>query len=294
MEIGKLLTGVSYQDYHDFGLKNNALRSGHLPHLKRSPAHFKNYLENPPEETEALRQGKLIHSAFENPEKFLDSYMVEPEFTGKTLDGKESKNSKEAKQKRAEWRENVGKDKIILTSDEAVMITGILEAVAKHRITKNLLKDCVCEVSGFVKDPETGVMLQFRPDRIHKMGYVIDLKSTRDASIDYFTKEIFSHYGRFYILNAAHYVHCAKLMGISKANAYTFVAIEKTKPYALNVFALDENQIEVGERWRKKLTKLYADCLDKNTWPGYEERVINPAIPPWVDVPLDDDFYGDD
>jgi hypothetical protein len=76
-----------------------------LKELKQSPAHLKHSLNNPKEETEALRQGKLIHFAFENPQQFLETYIVEPIFQGKTQKGEltTSPNCKEVKEKKAEW-----------------------------------------------------------------------------------------------------------------------------------------------------------------------------------------------
>ncbi len=293
-DIGKLIHEVPYQAYHDFGISLNALRSGHLSHLKKSPAHLQQNLKNPQEETEALRLGKLIHSAFENPEKFRDNCILEPEFIGKTLDGKDSKNSKEAKAKKAEWYTSLKPDAIVLTSEEVEMITGMLTAASDHKITRNLLKDGVREVSGWVRDPETGIILQFRPDFIQKIGYPVDLKSAKDASKEGFGKEIFSEFGRFYILQAAHYSHCAKLLGLQKSDSFTFVAIEKKPPYGLNVFALGEAQLDVGERWRRKLTLQYADCMASGKWPCYEETVISPQIPAYVSIPYDEEFYSEE
>jgi len=137
-------------------------------------------------------------------------------------------------------------------------------------------------------------MLQFRPDRIHELGYIIDLKSTRDASIEYFTGQIFSDRGPFYILQAAHYAYCGKLLGLSKSDSFTFVAVEKEPPYGINVFALGEGELDFGERWRRKLTRKYADCLASDKWPCYEESVISPQIPAYLTAPMDDDFYGEE
>ncbi len=295
-EIGKLIHGVTYQEYHDFGISLNALRSSHLGKLKKSAAHLKHSMDNPSPDTEAFRQGRLIHSAFENPEKFLDCYTIEPVFEGRTQKGEitTSANCKEVKEKRAEWYSNLKPGTLIITDEDATMITGMINAVQNHRIAKAMLSKGVSEVSGWVKDPATGLTLQFRPDRIHDLGYNIDLKSTRDASKEKFTREIFSEFGLFYVLQAAHYSHCAKLMGLAKHDAFTFIAVEKTAPYGVNVFVLSEAQIDVGERWRKVLTHKYAECLTSNKWPAYDEMAINPEIPGYVSVPMEEGFYEEE
>jgi hypothetical protein len=295
-EIGKLIHGVTYQEYHDFGVSINALRSSHLGKIKKSPAHLQDSIINPQEETEALRQGKLIHSAFENPEKFLDNYTIEPVFEGRTQKGEltTSANCKEVKDKKANWLAGLKAGTLVISDDDATMITGMINAVQNHRIAKALLSKGVSEVSGWVKCPETGLILQFRPDRIHDFGYFIDLKSTKDASEASFTKEIFSEFGWFYVLQAAHYSYCAKLMGLTKNDSFTFIPIEKKRPYGVNVFALSEAHIDVGERWRKNLTRKYAECLASGKWPAYEEKAINPQIPGYVSAPMDEGFYDEE
>lgn len=290
--IGELIHELSYDDYHNFGLKLKALRSSFLKPLKKSPAHLRYSLDTPREETEALRQGKLIHLAFENPEKFMDSYKIEPVFEGYTKDGKLTTSllCTEVKEKRAQWMfENQGN--LIISNQDATMITGMIKSLLNHKLAKNLLKNGIRETSGFVKDPETGVMLQFRPDFIHESGYVVDYKSTRDASEQAFTPQIFSDHGYQYILNCAHYAYCGKLLGLQRSDCFTIIAIEKTPPYALNIFALGEAHLDVGERWRKKLTQIYAECLSSNKWPSYDEKAIDVSIPQYVSIPFDDEFY---
>lgn len=293
--IGELIHELPYDDYHNFGLQIKALRSSFLKPLKQSPAHLKYALDNPKEETEALRQGKLIHAAFENPEKFMDTYVIEPIFSGYTQKGEltTSLNCKEVKSKRDEWYSNLEKNALVLSSQDATMITGMINSVKNHRLVKNLLKNGIKEVSGFVNDPDTGLVLQFRPDFIHESGYIIDIKSTRDASKEYFTKQIFSDFGFQYVLQAAHYSYCAKLIGLQRPDCFTFVAVEKSPPYGINVFPLNEAHLEIGERWRKKLTESYAQCLLKNEWPSYDPKAIDLEIPQYLDYPpLEEEFYG--
>jgi len=293
LPIGELIHELPYEEYHNFGLELKSLRSSYLNILKRSPAHLRYALDNPREETEALRQGKLIHSAFENPEKFMESYVIEPVFSGYTMKGEltTSLNCKEVKMKRDEWYSGLKKDALVLSNNDASMIIGMVNAVNKHPLVKNLLKNGIKEVSGFVQDLETGIHLQFRPDFIHESGYIIDLKSTRDASKEYFIKQIFSDFGFQYILQAAHYAYCAKLMGLKRSDCFTFVAVEKTPPYGINVFPLNEAHLEIGERWRQKLTLSYAECLQKNQWPCYDNRAIDVEIPQYADYPPIEDMY---
>ncbi len=277
--LGQLAHNVTYLDY----AATEGLRSGWLQELRRSPAHLKASIDSPREATPALILGQKIHSALENMERFFDCAVVEPVFIGKTKDGKDSAQSAEAKAKRAAWRADRGPNDIVLTQEELDMIKGIISSIQDHRLCRNLLSKGIKETSLWVKDPETGLTLKCRPDFIHEAGFLVDYKSTRDASRRSFQSDIFSEFKSFYILNAAHYVHCLKLAGVGRRDEATLIALEKEPPYALNVFPLDAGQLDHGERWRASLTRKYAECLATNTWPRYSDEYPENAVP--VEIP---------
>ncbi len=287
--VGQLIHGMPYQEYHDLGIKHNCLRASMLKTLRQSPAHMKaSLLDN--KETEALRFGKLFHAALENQERFREIIVVEPEFWGPTQDGRPSQQSKAAKEKRAAWRHALPKGAVVATADDIGQLASMLNVINQHSRAKNIIKDGVRETSGWVKDPETGVILQFRPDLITTHGFMVDYKTTRNAHEDFFYWEIFgeSVTKPFYILAAAHYVHCAKLMGLKRSDNFVLFAIEKEAPYGLKIFPLDQGCLDVGERWRRKLTKLYAKCLETNVWPSYDEKTVA-VVPPQHATVVEDD-----
>lgn len=280
--LGQLTHGVTYQQYADA----EGLRSGWLQEIRRSPAHLQEAIKNPKEPTPALILGQKIHHALENPEKFLDLAVCAPKFTGLTKDGRESSQSAEARKAKESWYADVElSGKIALTTDDYATITGILKAVREHRLTRNLLAKGYRETSIRVKDPETGQVLKCRPDFIHEEGFLVDHKSARDASRLAFGSEIFSEFKQFYILNAAHYVHCLKLAGIGRKDEATLIALEKEPPYALNVFPLDAGHLDLGERWRASLTRKYAECVSSGIWPAYDEKAVCLEIPQYSRYP---------
>lgn len=283
-ETGKLIQGLTYQEYHDAP----GLRSGVVSDMRRSPAHAKAKMDFPKESTEALEFGKLFHLAIENGEKFKDMMILKPEFTGKTLQGKESNRSKEAQEKAVEWFSNIKPGQICVSRKDQITLTGMLNSISAHSKAKHLLRDSIRESSGWVRDPVTGLLLKFRPDNISVQEYVVDFKSTMDASKEAFFWDVFGTRGRnprFYILNAAHYSYCGKLMGLRRHDTFVFIAVEKEPPYGLNVFAIDRGQLDIGEQWRARLTQQYAECASTMTWPCYPELVQsfdtpeNPALP---------------
>lgn len=285
-EPNKLHQGLSYESY----AAEPGLRASDLKHLRKSPAHWRAYQNAPKETTDALEFGKLFHSAIERPEEFLATYVVEPVFEGRTKKGEltTSLACTEVKQARAKWYSDLKPNALVVRSSWKDELLGMLDSVNKHRLLKNLLKNGVRETSLWVEDPETGVTLKCRPDFISEKGYMVDIKTTRDASAAFFRNQVFSTKydgDPFYILQAAHYSHCARLSKVCRGDMFVFVAIEKEPPYAVMVYTLDEGQMGPGEQWRAHLTKLYAECDASGKWPGYPEEAVSMLAPEWVELP---------
>lgn len=281
--MSTLLEGVPYEEYD----KIVGLRASGLKHLKRSPAHYIADKENPREPSDEMNFGKLFHSAMENPEKFLDLMVVEPLFTGFTKDGKESAQSGEAKQKKKEWYAALSKEAIVIPAKNHSQLVGMVHAVRKHKIVGNMIKDGVRETTVVVTDPATGQPLKCRPDVIAVKGYLIDYKTTRDASPSFFLNQIFSDRGTspFYVLGAAHYTHCARIAQVARGESFVFVAIEKTPPFGIMVYPLDRGQLEVGESHRAPLTRRFANCVQSGEWPSYDQKAFPTEIPEYVKWP---------
>lgn len=279
-ELNKL-HGVTYEEYDSW----TAVRSGWLKPLMRSPAHLRAHLENPKGTTEAMEEGKLIHSLLENGNRFLERMVVEPEFMGYTLDGKPSTRSKDAREKRTEWRGQQHQDAIIVTGEQATMLTGIAKRLSEHKLASSIVKDGVREAGLCVQDPETGLYLKCKPDLITSRGHVVDYKSTRDANAHSFTRDIFDYKGYFYVLQAAFYNHCLRVAGIAKSDTVILIAVEKEPPYGINVFPLDVGCLGPGEQWRQELLGIYKKCIERDEWPCYPPNAV-PVVPPeWVKLP---------
>jgi hypothetical protein len=217
----------------------------------------------------------------------MELHVVEPVFQGLTKDGKMSTRSKAAQEAREAWLQKIPKDAIVLTQTDADRIYSIWNTLKEKKLISNILKDGVKEQSVWTKDPETGVHLACRPDFISSRGHVIDIKTTRNASPDFFLSQVFSNrgYSQFYILQSSHYTHVLKTAGISDGKSFLFIAMASAPPYEMRVYPLDEGALDAGDSWRKKLTRLYADCLETDTWPGYDDTAHPTTLPSWFNDP---------
>lgn len=267
-ELGKLHQGLTYEEYD----AQEGLRASTLKLMMRSPAHYK-FQEK--KESKAFDFGKVVHGFLEEGFAFANKFAVEPVFQGYTKKGEltTSLNCKEVKEKRDEWYSKLN-GVTVVSQEDYDNIVGVLNAVGNHSKLKEFLRDGMREATGWVKDPVTGLTLKFRPDFISREGYIIDFKTTIDASKDYFERQILSR-GRgsqFYILQAAHYAYCAKLLGLGKSNFFMWIALEKSKPFGIGIYTAEELEMEYGHLYRHRLTAQYAECLAKNEWPCYSEN----------------------
>jgi hypothetical protein len=282
-ELGKLNQGVNYETYAG----TLGLRASDLKQLKRSPAHYVTANQREQEDKEHFEFGKVFHAMVENGESFLDNYVVEPVFTGKTLDGRDSTRSRAAKDARDAWYLDLKTGSVVVKERWVEPLVGMCRAIKAHRLVGNLVKEGVRETSLWVTDPETGVTLKCRPDFISSAGFLVDFKSTRNAHPDEFYWDIFGVRGYFYSMQLAHYNHCLRAAGISRGESATIVAVEKEAPYGVMVYPLDVGNLGPGEQWRAHLTRLYAECLRTNQWPGYPEQAQALDTPENIKLPPD-------
>jgi hypothetical protein len=274
-ELGKLHQGLAYEDYDS----QAGVRASHLKHLKRSPAHLQAAIAEPRAPTDALEFGKLFHYAVENGERFLDTYVVEPGVDKRTKVGREVMD---------QFYEDVEEGQIIVKAKWAKPLLGMLQSIMGHRIAYGMLKGCVRETSCWVRDPDTGLVLKFRPDILTSSGRIVDLKTTRNAGPSFFMNQIFSDRYEddpFYVLSAAHYTHGGKLSGICNHQSMIYIAIEKEAPYGVMIYPLSEGEIDPGEQWRHWLMRKYAKCQTEGKWPGYDERAYPVVVPQWMSEP---------
>jgi hypothetical protein len=267
------------QEYH---ADVTAIGSGRLKVILKSPATFHAMFgERKAEEpSEAMKFGTLVHRAILEPDKLWNSFVVEPAFTGFTKDGKESANSADAKLKRQAWRNSLPEGTTIVTQDDYDRLRGMMEALLRNRDAFNILKNGKTEISGYYRDPETGIKCRIRPDFLQfNLNALVDLKTTRDCSLNEFSKIIWNYRYDFQLA-----MYCEGIRQITgKAPDYpAIIAIEKTPPYEVAVYLADEAMLERGALDYRKALRLLKQCLDKNEWPGYQTSVQSISLPQWA------------
>ena len=244
----------------------DAVGKSDLDKIARSPLHWK-YAER--EETAAMRIGSAVHCAVLEPARFAVDYAVAPEGDKRTKAGKE--------QWAAFEEENAGKT--VLTFDDGVLCAHIAESVQSHPRAKALLQSGQPEASLLWSDSEFNVRCRARVDWLREDGMLIDLKTTQDASSAAFAKSCANF--RYHV-QAAWYLDAYQAATGDLPGGFIFIAVEKTPPYAVALYELDGEAIDLGRFLARRDLARYANAREFDLWPGYSDTIQPLSLPKWA------------
>lgn len=242
-----------------------------LPPL--TPLHYAAHMagETKREPSKSMVLGTMAHVAVLEPTKLDTAFVQKPE--GKDGDFR----TKEGK----EWKASVGTTPI-LDQDEARAVRGIRDSIAAHSAARELLAECDTEVAMFAEH-RTGLWIKGRVDALKAPTdletIIVDVKTT-SAGADYGT---FSRQAAQlnYHVSAAWYCHLCGLNGLPPARFY-WVVVETSAPYAVAVYEIAPDALDLGASMMSDALSLIADCEDRGEWPGYAPEVQSLNLPPWA------------
>lgn len=249
-----------------------------------SPKHFWQKHINPerkPEErTEALILGDAIHKAILEPD-LMESHFVEipedaPKRPTKTqLNAK--KPSLESQGSITYWAdfqaEHAGKT--ILKPADMEVVIGCRDSVHTNPAVRGFFTGGLAEQSYFAIDKETGGLMKCRVDYdlIEQQAMMVDIKSTEDASERGFGRSATKY--RYDVQGAWYPDVVASAYDVDAVQNFVFVAIEKTPPYAIGVYYLEDEERREGLRLARRDFRRILECSAANHWPDFAE-----AAPP--------------
>lgn len=239
--------------------------------VHRSPLHYKSWLDGAEEElTPALAFGAAFHCALLEPDVFDREYASAPDFG----DCRKPDNRKA----RDAWREKNASRKRLSESDDDA-ITRMVEAVQGHPLAGRMMRDGEPELTVRWTDADTGLQCKSRADYyVRSLGMIVDIKSTCDASYQAFRRDIVNY--RYHVQDGLY------RDGFAAAGApvkhFVFVAVEKTPPYAIGVYTLDDAGVAIGYAAAHQDIATLAKCIKSNEWPGYPVSIRTIDLPPWA------------
>lgn len=263
MKLEGLISGMPNDVYHN--VPDSISKSG-LDLINRSPAHY--FYAQKKEPTRAMQLGTALHTAILEPDVFSRHYVLLRE-----VSDRRSSIYKEAVKTH-------GADNV-LTGPEADLVAGMQESVYANDKARRLIQGCEHkEISVFATCPATGLNIRCRFDGLSIEGnYAIDLKTTRDARPDEFSKSIYNY--RYHVQDAFYrYVYsCATGKRLDR---FEFIVVESEIPHATMIYHLDDISLSIGRHETRANLSTAAGCTESGVWPAYPNSDEIISIPEWA------------
>ena len=286
----------------------DARSQSELKELLQSPAHYRSRYGPDAEAffpTPAMQIGTAIHHRVLEPETFGKHYVSKSDTNGdhtipelKEL-AKEQDIDIKGLSRKADLMAVVFPDgapterRKVFSEKDWLIVHGAADALRAHDVTGSWFNPGFPsyrkfnEVSLYAKD-HLGIIRKARVDRIHidlEAGaiQILDIKGAEDCSPLGFMRSVVNFK---YHVQAAYYsdmVRRAQFVGLlpdMPINFY-FCAVERKRPYSVNVFRATEELIDEGNRLFDKALHLYAQCLELDYWPGYDPVIYDLKLPTW-------------
>ena len=237
--------GVSSEDYHaDPAIGSTSLKLIAQP---GGPAKWK-YLQANPEHKDAYDLGTIVHSITLEQDDSQVQVIDAPDW--RTKDARAAKEEARAARK------------IPLLAKDWEKARAMRDAIMADPIGKAAFTGHRAEASVFHDD--NGLMVKARPDAWHP-GLLVDLKTCLSAEHGKFGRTV---------LDLGYYQSNALYVDVVKAATgedckFGFFNVEKEPPYLVSWVELDDEYIDYGRRMNERAKRIYRECLEADTWPGY-------------------------
>lgn len=205
-------------------------------------------------ETPAMALGTAVHQAILEPHDFHDIYHVIEKIDKRTKAGKE------------EYQKQIdlANGKIIIEDDIHEIIKSILGDFRQNDLAQKYCKGEI-ELSHYTQ--YEGIDVRVRPDVInHVSDFISDVKTCQDNSPQAFKRDV---YNWGYHLQAAFY------MDMCGINNFRFIACTTKYPYTVEVYTLDEKDIEFGRMAYKNAFKQWKKYLETGVVSRYDWHNIH-------------------
>lgn len=272
--------------------EKNVLTKSGTDRLSKSPAKYRAWRDGEidDKETDALIDGRLLHMATLEPNKFKSKYfgLVEPEWGNLCATKTTTKEqAKENKTRRDEWRsEHPDWNSLNNLGEKYDYYIRLAERVRRHPLAARILASGESEIE-YRRELETvdgdNVMCKCRYDWIcedfgtpdgKKISVAADLKFVREDYADPRTDKFW-----YMVRDHRYHVQQAFYGKIHPVDMFYFVVVEKSYPHDMAVYRLPLNLELEGDQMVDEDLQTYADCKKSGKWPGYPV-VVNELMEP--------------
>lgn len=258
-----LILGLPMPEYEAIKARH---KSALWPLISQTPQHYKYFRDHPKAATPAMAFGSAVHTWILERGAFLSRYLVQTE--------------------KFDRRTTLGKARAVAFETEAAGRTVLTEAdhdkVREMGLSIWANPDAAALLAGeFRGDPEVtllwealGQTCKGRIDwLVQETGQIVDLKTTRDASLHDFRNTAAS-FGYFFQL-AFYWDGLKAVLGRDPADPQ-IIAVETEPPFACAVYRIPARHLELGRKQYLDALAMVRACEEADAWPGYPSADLIP------------------
>lgn len=250
---------LSFDRYKALGGVNHHL----LETFRRSPKKADWESRHHAEPTPAMVEGEFIHAFVLEHERCRKEWGVLPSHV--------DLRTKEGKALKADFIARYGERRVV-SEEMWYRALAMRQSILQHQEASMIAEESAnrrTEITCQWWDSRATLLRKMRIDCGYFEGehecQPLDLKTVQDASFDGFRRAMFK-YG--WHRQAAYYLEGLHACGIH-ASEFRFVAVEKTAPYCVGVYAVGPITIERAARENLEALKFYRRCATEDRWPNW-------------------------
>lgn len=251
-------------------------------HRAPTPAHFRvAELAGGNGSSAAQDLGSAAHDLILEPAEFDRRNVVEPDLPEGYANPRATKAYKEA----VAEVEAANPGARVLKAEQVHAVHQMRDNVMAHPSARKLLEaDGPVEVIGIWDDPDSGLRLRIRPDKLvtfafpeGDLGTCVDVKTTRDASLDGWQREVEN---RGLAFKAAFYRLVLEGLGFPWSD-HVCVTAENFAPYLAACRGIHPDWIDMETPNVREALRGIASCRASGRWPGYPGEIEYVNAPAW-------------
>lgn len=277
---------LSNEDYHaDPAISSSGMKLFcEIPDLYYRTYLADNRLER--DTTSGMRDGSSAHVFLLEPDKFDQYFEVAPEKFINETSGKECTLTRSHKKKWGELNEKaVAEGKTLLLKKEYDTLPDKTHTLMEDEFVYSVFSTPgYIEASFFANDPETGLPLRAKPDKLVEIPdkgiFIIDYKTTGAALDD--DKQDRQAQDQMRQLQGTLHKQVVELVLGQEINGVIYITQHTKPPYYVRTFQLPEDWIEDGSRLIEIALMRMAECFEKGHFPGYPKGIqYYGELKPW-------------
>ena len=260
---------VPKEIYH----KGPGLSCSNLKAIDESAAYYQWTLKNPMEWSKQMRLGDALHAKILEPSTFSQNVIV----AGKSGNTKAHQDAKKDHP-----------DKNVITEADFEEMLKASDLLNSKEFARKILSG-YHEYAFYWIDEETGILCKCKPDSLHPMGFIGDLKWSSAKDEDHWMT--ISESFKYQMQNAWYLDGVAEALkqsgqvidGLMIPKKFYFVVVLSSDKIDVMYVQFPEDFVEDGRARCRQALRVYKRCIEENYWPTKFE-VFNEDTGRWVEA----------